>query len=318
LRIIGCLNGFAILTQQKTDKVLKEGNSYCFRVLHEIEMPPDNEGWYVLESEYGSRHLILKEYYSHYELFPGKEIICRVDKVNCSGKIFLEPINPFIKNGESLLFDIVSSLEHINSFGEKEKLLSLTDPWGKQAFLNVDQQFGIDGNKILCRIERVKKGNLLISDPARKYFGEGRIPDAGQPFKIDGIISLSPNLEYYILSQGNSLHYLRVKYFTNYGFHKGDLIEARVLGPAGLYQHYLEPLHPFYTPGETYLFDYVRTEELPEVKEHHTYNLIVKDLLGHEYALQRSGNEPPWIKKVVARVSEIRMSKCQLEFIDIE
>lgn len=306
-----------IMEQQDAQKLI-EGHSYTFRVLHEIEMPPDNEAWYVLESEYGSRHLLLKEFYKHYRLQPEMNIVCRVDKVNCSGKLFLEPEHPYCKPGDIVPFVLTSTMEHTNSFGEIEVLLLLTDPWGQTAHLQIPQALREIKHEFRCRIDRIKKGILLISDPERAYFGDGAAPLAATPFVIEGLCTLAPQLEYYVLKQGNSRQYLRSKYFTQYGFEKGNEVNARVLATPALYQHYIEPIHPFYKPGEVYAFDYIRTEKAGITEETNQYKLIVRDLLGHEYPLERSGNEPQWISRVLARVKEIRMSKCQLEFIGVE
>jgi hypothetical protein len=297
---------------------LSEGNSYQFTVLHEIEMPPDNEAWYVLESETGSRHLVLKDFYRHYQLQPGARIICRVDKVNCSGKIFLEPEHPFCKAGDIIPFSLTSQVEITNSFGDIEQLLLLSDPWGQPAHLQVSGTFKTNAHEIFCRIDRIKKGILLISDPERNYVGDGSAPLAANSFTIQDICTLAPQLEYYVLSQGKSLFYLRTKYFTQYDFEKGGELKARVIGSPSLYEHYIEPIHPFYQPGEIYDFDFVRTEKSGITEEQNSYKIIVRDLLGHEYPLERLGTEPQWITKVRARIKEIRMSKCQLEFISLE
>ncbi len=306
------------MDNQESNSALTEGVSYRFRILHEIEMPPDNEAWYVLESETGSRHLLLKEFYAHYQLQPGNDLICRVDKVNCSGKIFLEPNHPFCKPGDVVPFAFTSSVEHINSFGDTEQLALLTDPWGQQAHLQMSSAIREEIHNLNCLIDRIKKGILLISDPNRNYFGEGAAPDADQPFVVEGLCTLAPNLEYFMLRQNNSFFYLRTKYYTQYGFEKGSVIFARVLGTPGLYEHYIEPIHPHYQPGEVYAFDYVCTEKSGISQEINQYRIIVRDLLGHEYPLAREGNEPQWINRVIAKVKEIRMSKCQLEFIGIE
>jgi len=304
---------------QENHQVLLEGNYYRFRILHEIAMPPDDEPYYVLETESGIRHLLLKSFYRHYQFAPGMEIRCKVDKVNCSGKIFLEPDHPFCKPGDLLHFNFTSDVKILNSIGIEEDLLLLADPWGQPAHLQVqDVDYAKLKEGIVCRVDRIKKGKLLISDPLRNYFGKGGVPVENLPFTITGICSLAPNLEFYILEQNQNIHYLRTKYFSQYGFGVGDQIHARVLGEAALYQHYLEPVHPDYKPGEAYYFDVVRTEKSSVSGDTPSYILVIKDVLGHEYSLEQQGDEPPWIARVRAVVKEIRMSKCIFQEISIE
>lgn len=299
------------MSSPENPQPIQEGKFYHFLIINEIAMPPDDEPYFVLETESGSRQLLLKSYYEHYHLKTGMTIRCKVDKVNCSGKIFLEPDHPWCKPGDLLDFEVTSTVKTINSLGTEETLLMLTDPWGVQAYLSVDgEEIGAYRNKIQCRVERIKKGKLLISDPARNYFGDGSNPLPDQPFLISGVCTLSPNLEFYTLKQRNSVHYLRTKYFDQYGLHPGDEIPLRVLSEPILYHHYLEPLHPFYTVGETYSFDFLRTEKNTIGGETNSWNLVIKDALGHEYSIAQEGNEPQWVQGVTAVVQDIRMSKC--------
>ena len=299
--------------------MLLEGKKYRFTIQRIIEMPPDGELHFVLENEEGLKFLLLEKYYTHYNLKSGDTIVCKVDKVNCTGRIFLEPDHPFCKPGDILEFQRLASIHLENSFGDKEVLLILKDPWGQDAALNITLLPALaDQELVKCRVERIKKGQLLISSDQINYLGAGNAPDLEVPFIIKDILSLAEHLEYYRLEQSGSYFFLRTKYFSKYGFEKGQSIQCRVLEGPKLFSHYLEPEHPHYRIGDAYWFDFIRTEQSGEVSEKHQHRLLIRDVLGHEYRLDTSDDIPVWIKQVKDRVIDIKMSKCKLEYIESE
>jgi hypothetical protein len=302
-----------------TNYKLAEGKSYLFKILRIIEMPPDGEEQFVLESESGSKYLMTTQYYKHYNLKPGQKIICRVDKINCSGKIYLEPEHPGCKVGEMLDFKVIGKKSIINSFNNEETLLLLNDPWERLSYININSCPELVNKQILsCRVERIKKGQLLISYPGLNQ--PGCLPASHEvlEFTISGMITLAENLEFFVLDLDGNMHFLRAKYFSNYGFIKGRKVECRLLGEPKLYEHYLEPVHPYYEPGKEYWFEYIKTEFSTSDEGDKTLNLVIKDLLGHEYGILFNGEEPHWPSRVKALVKEIRMSKLVLDFIAIE
>ena len=79
----------------KNQLFLKENGFYVFRVIKRITLP-DESRFFVLESPFNTRHLLPAEFYEKYDIMPGKNIRCRVDKINCVGRIFLEPGHPYL------------------------------------------------------------------------------------------------------------------------------------------------------------------------------------------------------------------------------
>jgi hypothetical protein len=299
--------------------MLFEGKKYRFTIQRIIEMPPDGEVHFVLENEEGLKFLLLEKYYAHYGLQAGDTIICKVDKVNCTGRIYLEPDHPFCNPGDVVDFQRLACIDLVNSFGEKEMLLILKDPWGQDATLNITLHPELaKPDRIECRVERIKKGQLLISNDNIPYYGKGEDPDTTEAFRIVNILTLAENVEYYRLEQQGSFFYLRTKYFSKYGFVKGQNIRCRLMAEKMLYGHYIEPEHPNYEIGRDYWFDFIRKEQSGEISDRPHQRLVVRDTLGHEYRLVTTEDIPTWIKSVKARVAEIKMSKCSLEFLEVE
>lgn len=293
--------------------MLREGEKYSFRIQRIVEMPPDQELFFVLEGPDEKKFLLQELMYRHYNLKPGQELICRVDKINCSGRIYLEPDHPFCAPGDLVGFTRIARTDLINSMGQRELLLMLEDPWGQSACLNISAAPKLDQEVSLqCRVERIKKGELQISHPSIEYFGSGRAPEEDEAFQVAAISTLSPNNEYYRLQQGDSFHYLKCRYYQKYHIQKDTQLQCDILGKPALFHHYLEPLHPYYRKGESYDFDFLRKEN-QTVHASRTPRLVVSDLLGHEYTLEYDGEIPQWIRSVRAKVLNIRMSKLILE-----
>lgn len=297
----------------------QEGSYSIFSVVNEITLPPDQDRFYVMASETGTRYMVRADYYRHYQLRTGMQLRCRVDKVNCSGKVYLEPDHPFCKPGDVLPCEVVSSVFITNSLGREERLLLLNDPWGNPCHVRIGHRSSQPMARVVnVRVERIKKGTLLLSLPNENYFGNNQPPDASRPFRIRDVITLAPKQEFYVLEQEGSIHYLRTKYFNEYGLTGGATLQLRVLGGHALYQHYLEPDHPYYQVGQRYTFELLGTERIAIRQNQPHYLLQLGDRLGHRYSLEMEGAEPDRNMRVSAKVTAIRMSKCRLADISFE
>jgi len=142
---------------------LNIGENYPFTVIKHLPDPIAG-GWFVLADPYGCKHLLTDEYYLNYGFEPGKSVICTVDKVNCKGKIFLEPEHPIYKPGDIAEFTFVEYASIFNKKRKKEIPVSyFTDEYGSKAVLMQQQKFSAD--KINFRISRIKKSTIFIEFP---------------------------------------------------------------------------------------------------------------------------------------------------------
>ena len=78
----------------KAEAYLKQDSICKFKIIREITIPNDNK-YYVLEDVIGNKHLLPTEFYRNYDIKIKSEIECTVDKVNCIGRIFLEPLHHY-------------------------------------------------------------------------------------------------------------------------------------------------------------------------------------------------------------------------------
>lgn len=85
---------------------LQEGFEYVFHVIDLVKLQDHNE-YYLLSDPNGMKHFLEAAPYIGYLIpNPGK-IICTVSKINCTGRIFLEPSHPFLKTGHIYRFRIL-------------------------------------------------------------------------------------------------------------------------------------------------------------------------------------------------------------------
>ena len=65
-----------------------EGETYEFEVLKLVDLPEEGV-FYLLRHQSGRRLMLPFKSYQYYGIEPGRRIECRVDKVNCTGKVYL-------------------------------------------------------------------------------------------------------------------------------------------------------------------------------------------------------------------------------------
>ncbi len=87
-------------------KKLTEGEVYAFTFKKLVTLS-DGEDYMVMEDPFGIRHMITYKYYMKYGLKPGTTVNCVVDKINCTGRVFLEPEHPVYKKGAKFFFEFV-------------------------------------------------------------------------------------------------------------------------------------------------------------------------------------------------------------------
>ena len=295
--------------------IFEEGSSYPFIVTGKIVLPPDDEEFLILNSNFGSRHLLKYEPYKHYGLKKNTEVNCRIDKINCSGKMFLEPEHKDYKEGNIYSFRINGFEEILNSDEQAERFLQLTDANNQDVYVNIGKYSPRDFSEaVKCRVDRIKKGKLYLT-LAETTTLISRL-EAGKiyEFLIISIQTLAEDEEYYMLQDElGETHYLRKKFYEDYGFNIDDTIRCRVLHkPHQLFRHYLEPEHPYYKTGETYPFLVTGIEHYTNEFDMEVTKLVVIDSHEKEYFADCSNHTdslPEIGATIVCKVDNIRMSK---------
>lgn len=134
---------------------IKEGNTYPFKIYNYIQLP-DNEYYYILLDINGLKHFMPAVCYKSYKFSIGDSIQCKIDKINCTGRMHLEPENPYYKIGLHYSFPILEKTQN----GDLS-ILKLKDFFGNNIEIEVPNFMiqGLGNKKIInCRIKNIKKG----------------------------------------------------------------------------------------------------------------------------------------------------------------
>jgi hypothetical protein len=302
---------------------LREGNVYQFRILKIISLGPGDD-WFVLEDPQGYKILLPKYFYEGYGLTPGNEINCRVDKVNCNGKVFLEPEHPHYREGKVYSFPVHCKDQRKNILDAEEQYFMVTDALNKHWKVHIHSKSLWDNppKSIKCRIKRIKKGKLYLQyacddgklsselKTGKMYpfsiVDEKKDPESGKSFFI-------------IQDEKGGKHLLNKKYYARYGLHQGIHIHCLIVKQANEGYYILEPAHPCYETGEKYEFPVDSIEEMLFSDGFKQKVLVLRDCFGAEVRvnlddrLVRLLGEKRYIQ---ARVRKIRKSRLDLEIIE--
>jgi len=141
--------------------ILSEGDWFPFKI-HNLVQLQDDEWYYVLIDVNGLKHFMPAAFYKNYGLTIGEELLCKIDRINCTGRIFLEPKHPLYCENESYFFDLaevkpmVSSGESIyvkELFGNLIEVSALKKAADKIRFLD---------RKVRCVVKSIKKGLPIL------------------------------------------------------------------------------------------------------------------------------------------------------------
>ena len=295
-----------------------EGEVHQFKVTGYTEIPGTDESFYILENQYGGKHLLKTVNYKHYNLKTGQEITCKIDKINCSGKIYLEPENPVYKEGKTYEFDLIKIIDQTNSVGEKEKAAIVKDQFGIKIPCSLPDNIiiGVDEKKLKCKVLRIKKGQLFLTH--LKYELSGKSLNIGKKywFTVTEIKELENKTDYYILKdQFDNSYSLKKGMYEHYNFKIGQKVECTVTKYDTDSHLKIEPVHPHYEIGKTYLFKYLKTlkDINPLGKEENV--IIVQDIYGVETKVRSqniSNLKKPYPEYLNCKVDGIRKGKAIL------
>ncbi len=309
------------MNNNKNQYKFTEGEQHLFTITGFTDIPGTGESFYILKNPFDGKHLLKANHYNHYNLKEGQQITCKIDKINCSGKIFLEPENPKYKEGEIYEFDLVKIIDHINSVGKKEKAAVVKDVFGIETICSLPENYKIDlRSKIIkCKVLRIKKGQLFLAVPVIKKIVKQ--PEIGKKywFTIVDIKPLEKNIDYYILQdEFDNLYSLKKEMYQHYGFKVGQNVECVVTKFHTDSHLKIEPVHPYYEVDKTYLFKYLRTEKETNPLGKEESVMIVEDVYGVETKVRSSDSVNLTEKKtkfIDCKVEGIRKGKAILSFV---
>jgi len=297
-----------------------EGEVHPFKITGFSEIPGTDESFFILINPFGGKHLLKSIHYRHYNLQVNQTINCKIDKINCSGKIYLEPENPIYKEGEIYDFEFISIVDQINSVGEKEEAAIVKDKLGIEHKCSLPKSFYTDKPKssIQCKVLRIKKGELFLAVPESNNHNPKLKIGNKYCFRVTDIKNLEKNTAYYILKDdfGNS-YSLKKDMYEQYEFKIDQKVECTVTKFHTDGHLKIEPVHPHYKIGKIYLFNFLRTFEETDPLGNKEFVILVKDIYGIETKVRSNLDhlKTDFSEKISCKVEGIRKGKAILSLV---
>lgn len=143
--------------------ILEEGYEFNFKVEKIIDLP--DESYYILLSEFDKKYLLPTKYYEEYNISIGNEIRCRIDKINCSGRVFLEPKSPIYSVGDKDIFTLLETQQK-ETRKTKDKYLvikAMSKKTNRAIVVNYSDCLKYShGENYLCEIIKIKKAQMQL------------------------------------------------------------------------------------------------------------------------------------------------------------
>ncbi len=133
---------------------------YSFSISGIVEIPDKGEHFILLHDS-GRKMLLRTDYYVKYNFILGQIIECCVDKVNCTGQVFLEPKHPLYNDGEVHRFEIVKT------FTEEDSPFNVTviDLYGNTIDVWVSNLEIVKVKQAIpLKVNQVRKGIPILSE----------------------------------------------------------------------------------------------------------------------------------------------------------
>jgi len=143
---------------------LEQGQFYPFKLLKKSLSPGGLDYFVMIESK-GDKHLVPVEPYSAYNLKPGKSYLCKVDKINCLGHMFIEPPHPFYQENKNYHFTYLRNVEIKHKSGNVYNYYLFKGENKYVAFMNRDNNelsINLKSGFHSFRVIKISKGLVYI------------------------------------------------------------------------------------------------------------------------------------------------------------
>ncbi|RPH34346.1 MAG: hypothetical protein EHM93_00830 [Bacteroidales bacterium] len=291
------------------------GEWYFFTIENILKFPEKGEH-YILKHESGRKMLLNAIYYVKYNFVIGQTIECRVDKVSCTGQVFLEPRHPMYCEG---------SIYHFMQLGIKkniDKSLSLLvkDTFENEIEVYLSQPYELTDDEIVSlKVEKIKKGCPILTLPnAKEFFYNSKHSDI-ITLKVIALVAVNSE-EYFSLadSNGRIASRLKVKHYSHYGLKIGHYYQCRINGFNHNGLMLVEPENPWYKIGESYIFKINSVENFINLEGEEVQGAIVLDKTKNKCGVVLSAEQEQRMKKenqtkVKCKVIGFRKGRPQLE-----
>ncbi len=287
----------------------KIGQLYPFVLKKSILLPPNDREYFLIEDRDNFKFTIPANIYKHYNFVEGGELICRLDRINCNGEIFFEPVNPFYMEKQIYSFNFLKKKSISNAIDISEDILVVSDIFGKEHWVRFSKSINIKDDKLNAYVWKIKKGRLFLihenqDSPVYMQNTEYRFlvtelyytERFGKCYKV---------VDYY----GNE-HAIPQDYYVHYDLKVGKAFNGTIVRFSSKGFFYIEPNHPIYKVGNIYEF-----EIFNRIKENKKMNYFLIDCFGEIIKIQLQDPTLNIGAKIRCKVVELRKGKPILDLV---
>jgi hypothetical protein len=240
---------------------LTEGSYHTFKLLKHQQFS-EQESLFILQDSLGYKVMLPAGYYIDYGFTEGQDMLCRVDRINCSGRMFLEPVHPVYREGEWYDFYVEGAGSRQAITGLNEYYVRVKDIHNREWDIRLQHPFNTSLETLTCRLERIKKGRFYLTAPldSASSLVEG---DEGVFLILGETIHPDDNMRYFIVEdQQGYRHIIPKRYYLHYRLKKDQQVLCRVGKMSPLGYHFLEPQNPWYKREEIYELELLELHRL--------------------------------------------------------
>ena len=289
---------------------IKEGMSYNFTIGKHVSLP-DEERYISLKGPDGKKYLIPADRYDSYGLEQGSEVVCRIDKINCKGEVFIEPRHPYYSENEWHSFEIIEFREIEGSRIREGRVMVVRTVTGDQIPVPVPPKNRVPeaGRPVELLVVRISKGRLHLTLGYNDCNAHHLDSETLYEFRVEGIETDIDGEEYYVVTdQLGVVHTIRRSYYEYYGLKEGVVFRGKVVKYREDGTRMIEPLNPYYTPGQKVEIEIRRNERN---RADGSWYIAGVDKYGYSHELRVPEKVPG--DRLICRIVMIRKGKPLLE-----
>jgi len=289
--------------------MINEGDYIRLTIIAESKSP---NGTSVFIAKHKNRKFILSKSLFKEDIPMLKQSIsCFVDKINCSGHIYLIPISERKLVEKVLLFKLIKQEPVFDSLNQKKfHYYLIHNDELKANYLCYNK---IQANELNCKIAGFKKSKPIIEPqefPA--IYKYNTIINV----KIKEIKNVDTLGDCYIVEDKEGrIHPISVEKFAHYQLQIDSEIKCQILGADKKHNLKLEPLNPKYEIGKVYQFKTLKLKDTSDDAGNRFKVLILQDDLGKEASIVQLSLNYKIKPRVKARVYRINNGRLYLSLV---
>jgi len=289
--------------------MIQEGDVIEVKIIKEVPLP---NGKKALLGKFKQRLFILdKKQFGDLEIAVDETIECHVDKVNCSGKIYLSPNKTRSSIGSIKKYKILKIQTVEDTLGSAKYLLHLVGNLNTKAqYITYIKPIENSQSYIIRAREKSKYILEPIDTTACHYKYKQEIE-----VRIIDKTTIQKQGDYYIVEDRfKRKHIISYIKFKHYNLNIGDTLNCRIRGFDKQYNLKLEPSNPKYELGKTYYFETIDFIDSTDELGNPIKILSVKDCLGMEATIVQFPSDYKLTKSVNAKVYRINNGRLYLSY----